>query len=93
MKHDLSYEILWSKHQKELLPQIVEKVHSEFNTNDQQLKAMISPIIGNAEFKRVNQELENERFSTLIKLARVLDDESMTKAINALDYSLNINKK
>lgn len=92
MKHDLSLDVTF-KTQQDLLPKIVEIIHNPLCNNDTQLKSSIHPIIGNAEFKRVNQELENERFSTLIKLARALDDENMTKVINALDYSLNVNKK
>ena len=39
---------------------------------------------------RVKKELENERFATLIKLSRVLDDETLSKCINVLGYTLNV---
>lgn len=89
MKHDLDRNIVF-KQQQEIVKQIVEKTHSEFNTNDYQLSSMIHPILSNAEFDRVQKELENERFATLIKLARVFDEETLSKTINALGYTLNI---
>lgn len=91
MKHNLTTATTFEV-QRKSVEEIVEKSHSIYNTDDYQLKSMISPIIGNAEFHRVNKELENERFKTLIQLARVLDDESMTKAINGLNYTLQIEK-
>lgn len=90
MKHNLQNRF---EEQQKIVDEIVETTHSEFNTNDRQLHAMIHPILGNSEYDRVNKELENERFKTLINLARVLDDENMTKAINSLNYSILIDKK
>ena len=89
MKHDLDRNIVF-KQQQEIVKQIVEKTHSEFNTNDYQLSSMIHPILGNAEYHRVQKELENERFVTLVKLARVLDDETLSKCIDVLGYTLNV---
>jgi len=54
---------------------------------------MIHPLISNAEFNRVKQELENERFTTLITLARTLDNDNLSKCINALNYSLSTTTK
>ena len=89
MKHELNSQVIF-KQQQEIVKQIVEKSHSEFNTDDYQLSVMIHPIVGNAEFNRVQKELENERFVTLIKLARVFDNETLSKTINVLGYTLNV---
>ena len=89
MKHDLDRNIVF-KQQQEIVKQVVEKVYNEFNIDDYQLSSIIHHIIGNAEFDRVQKELENERFATLIKLARVFDEETLSKTINALGYTLNI---
>jgi len=89
MKHTLDINTTF-KNSTEVVKQVIDKTHSEFNTDDHQLAAMIHPIIANAEFNRVKKELENERFSTLIILARALDDENISKVINALHYSLSI---
>ena len=51
---------------------------------------MIHPILANAEYHRVQKELENERFVTLVKLARAFDDETLSKCINVLGYTLNV---
>ena len=87
MKHDTSTTARRTC-QQEVIKEIIEKVHSEYNTNDIQLLTMIDPIISNHEFKTINKVMENERFSTLVKLARVLDDENMSKAIQSLGYTL-----
>ena len=89
MKHILDTNTIF-KNSTEIVKQVIEKTHSEFNIDDHQLAAMITPIIANAEFNRVQKELENERFSTLIILSRTLDEENISKVINALNYSLSI---
>ena len=53
-----------------------------------QAKVEMHPIIANAMYARELKTLENERLTTLVQLARVLDDENMTKAINGLGYVL-----
>jgi len=92
MKHDLSSNTTF-KNSHDLTKEIVKVTHSEFNTDDIQLNAMIHPLVSNAEYRIVNKELENERFKTLVSLARVLDDENLSKAINGLNYSLSISVK
>ena len=55
-----------------------------------QFKLNIHPIISNAIYARDKELLEQERFNTLIKLARVLDDTNLDIAIKALNYKLII---
>lgn len=50
----------------------------------------IQPIIHNSTITSIDKELENERFATLIKLARGLDDTQLNKVINLLNYKLNV---
>ena len=55
-----------------------------------QIKPQILPIISNQIFAYETELLEIERFNTLIKLARVLDDTNLQIAIKALNYTLAI---
>jgi len=76
---------------QEIMERVVEKAMHEPTADElYQAKVEIHPMISNAMYKRELKSLENERFSTLIKLARALDDESMSKAINGLGYDLNL---
>ena len=91
MKHDLSNKANFKK-TNNLTKSIIEITHSKFNTDDIQLQTMVHTLISNSEFNRVQKELENERFNTLITLARTLDDINLSKCINALNYSIIIPK-
>lgn len=58
-----------------------------------QLSISIHPFISNAMYRAGLDILENERFKTLVTLARTLDDDNLTKAIQALKYTLSVKKK
>ena len=73
----------------QLLDNLTEIKNSIYvKSDDYQFKVQIHPVIGNFAFRRENKIAENTAFETLIKLARVLDDENMSKVINALNYSI-----
>lgn len=59
-------------------------------TDDCQFIVNVHPLVSNHARNRVQKELENERFATLIKLARAFDDETLSKTINVLGYTLNV---
>lgn len=89
MKHNLTTNITF-KESYDLTKKIVKVTHNPLcASSDTQLNSSIHPIVSNYAYNRVLKELENERFNTLIKLARVLDDKNMSKAIIGLNYSLS----
>ncbi len=53
-----------------------------------QMKSEVAPIISNAMFARENELIQNERMETLIALSRVLDNESIEKAVKGLKYKI-----
>lgn len=55
-----------------------------------QIKISIDPLIANAMYKRDKLMRNEEQMRTVIKLARVLDDENMAKAIKGLGYEMVI---
>ena len=57
-----------------------------------QIQLGIHPTISNAIYNRDKDLLEKERFETLITLARVLDNETIEKAVTALKYTLTVKK-
>ena len=59
--------------------------------DDYQFTSNVHPLVSNYAYNRVQKELENERFVTLIKLARAFDEETLNKCINVLGYTLNVN--
>lgn len=59
-----------------------------FEGDANQLKISIHPQIANAMFARDKEVLEMERLTTLITLARTLDDENLHKAYDALNYQI-----
>lgn len=59
-----------------------------FGGDANQLKISIHPQIANAMFARDKEVLEMERLTTLITLARTLDDENLHKAYDALNYQI-----
>ena len=77
-----------------IVSQIMETVISKFEVQGDlnQMKTSMMPIISNAIFHRENRLLETERFNTLITLARILTDEDIEKAIQALNYTLTVRK-
>lgn len=64
----------------------------KFKGDERQLHTQIHPIISNAMYNREKELLEDERFKTLIALARTFDDETVNKAIVALNYQLIVKK-
>jgi hypothetical protein len=76
----------------EVTTQIMETVVSKFEVEGDlnQMKISIHPIIANAMYNRDNELLEQERFKTLITLARTLNDGNLGKVIKALNYKLII---
>ena len=88
-----------SKQNWDLTNEIVDSVIKDVDTHrknkykQSQLKVMLQPTISNALFHRDKEILEAERFTTLVSLARVLDDENMKKAVIGLNYKLIVEKK
>ena len=88
-----------SKQNWDLTNEIVDSVIKDVDTHrknkykQSQLKVMLQPTISNALFNRDKEILEAERFTTLVSLARVLDDENMKKAVIGLNYKLIVEKK
>ena len=71
----------------------IEKLAETFNIDkNNQFKIQILPIISNAIYARENDLLEQERFQTIIKLSRVLNDEEIIKAIDGLGYGVSLKK-
>jgi hypothetical protein len=60
----------------------------KFDGDPKQLQISIHPQIANAMFARDKEVLELERLTTLIALARTLDDENIHKAYDALNYQI-----
>jgi hypothetical protein len=60
----------------------------KFDGDPKQLQISIHPQIANAMFARDKEVLELERLTTLITLARTLDDENLHKAYDALNYQI-----
>ncbi len=60
----------------------------KFEGDANQLKISIHPQIANAMFARDKEVLELERLTTLIALARTLDDENLHKVYDALNYQI-----
>lgn len=58
-----------------------------------QMKSSMAPIISNAMYARENELIQNERMETFVALARVLDNESIEKAVKALRYQITLIKK
>lgn len=54
----------------------------------QNMSTRIAPFIGNVMYEREQDLLEHERFITLMRLSKVLDEKQMTEAINYLKYEL-----
>lgn len=79
----------------EIMNKVVQKrIPQTTDTADElyQIKVEMHPIMSNAMYNRELKALENERLKTLIQLARVLDDENMSNAINGLGYELTVKK-
>ena len=90
MKHNLTINVT-HKESYEVAKQITELTHEQLVTiDDYQFTINVQPLVSNYIHTRVQKELENERFVTLIKLARVFDDETLSKTINVLGYTLNV---
>ena len=90
MKHNLTTNVT-HKESYGVAKQITELTHEPLVTiDDYQFTINVQPLVSNYTHTRVQKELENERFATLIKLARVFDDETLSKTINVLGYTLNI---
>lgn len=53
-----------------------------------QMKTSMAPIIANALSRRVDAVLEQERFDTLIALAKILEKPTLYRAIEELGYKL-----
>ena len=60
----------------------------KFEGDPNQLKISLHPQISNAMFARDKEVLELERLTTLITLARTLDDVNLHKAYDALNYQI-----
>ena len=76
----------------EVTNQIMETVIAKFEVEGDlnQMKVQIHPIIANTMYQRDKELLEKERFTTLITLARTLDDTNIEAVIKALRYELTI---
>lgn len=90
MKHNLTLSV---NHEESY--EVSKKINELRNNplaiiDDYQFTVNVHPLVSNYAFNRVNKELENERFATLIKLARAFDDETLSKTINVLGYTLNV---
>lgn len=81
-----------SEQSRETTNQIVETLISNFKVeyDISQMKAQIHPIIANAMYQRDKELLENERFETLITLARTLDNTNILSVVKALKYELTV---
>ena len=79
-------------HSQEVTDSIMENVISKFKIEGdaRQLKIQMMPIIANAMYQRDNELLENERLETVIALSRVLDNDTVKKAVKELRYSLTV---
>lgn len=77
---------------KPVTKKVVELMTEHFGvtTDERQVAASVHPLISNAMFKRDQELLEQERMETLIALSRVLDNESIIKAVTALHYSVTV---
>ena len=70
-----------------LLDEVVEIKNNKYcKDDDNQFKIQIAPVISNIFFKRELKVIENIKFETIVKLARVLNDQDMSLVINALKY-------
>lgn len=77
-------------HSMDVTTNVINSLSSSFKLEGdyQHMKSTIHPIISNAMFHREKELLEEERFTTLIALAKVLDDDNIHRAITALKYQL-----
>ena len=63
-----------------------------FKGDSYQLLVNVHPLVSNAMHYRDKELLEQERFRTVIALARVLDDSGLDLAIKGLGYQLTVKK-
>ena len=89
MKHELNPNVNFNE-SIEVSKDIINIVSSNIQHSIPTDVEDIYPLVSNYTHTRVQKELENERFVTLIKLARVFDDETLSKTINVLGYTLNV---
>lgn len=89
MKHELNPNVNFNE-SRELSKDIVNLVNDNIQHSIPTDIEDIHPLVSNYAYDRVQKELENERFATLIKLARAFDDETLSKTINVLGYTLNV---
>lgn len=68
--------------------QILDHTFPEYKGNLNQLKASMTPIIANEMYTRELAIIERERMLTIFNMARVFDNETMEKVVNALNYHL-----
>ncbi len=81
MKHNLTTNVTF-KESYNVSKEIISRTHDSdsMETKDfNQLASSVHPLVSDYVYNRVKKELENERFSTLIKLSRVLDDELLVR--------------
>lgn len=66
--------------------------HFNFKGDEYQFQISVHPVVSNAMYAREKELLEEERFRTIISLARVMNDADMSVIVKALGYTLTVKK-